>query len=73
VPLTKGQGILDQSEMIDPFDGVTRMVQVAIEASKDTDPEKSVLAKAGIKMAHPESYLGSADLKEFEIFVAGLL
>jgi hypothetical protein len=46
---------------------------VAIESSKDTDPEKSVLTKAGIKMVHPESYSGGADLEEFEIFVPGVL
>jgi hypothetical protein len=46
---------------------------VAIESSKDTDLERSVLAKAGVKMAHPESYSGGADLEEFEIFVAGVL
>jgi hypothetical protein len=73
MPLTEGQGILDQSEMIEPFGGVTRMVRVAIESSKDKDPEKSVLAKAGVKMAHPESYSGGADLEEFEIFIAGVL
>jgi hypothetical protein len=46
MPLTFGQGIPDQSELIDPFDSVTRMVQVAIEASvraapplRRTDPE----------------------------------
>jgi hypothetical protein len=46
---------------------------VAIETSKNTDPEKSVLTKAGVKMAHPKSYSGGTDLKEFKIFVAGVL
>jgi hypothetical protein len=46
---------------------------VAIEASDDTDPEKSVLAKAGVKVVHPDSYSGGTDLEEFEIFVAGVL
>jgi hypothetical protein len=73
MPLTFGQGILDQSELIDPFDSITGMVRVAIEASKGTDPEKSVLAKAGVKVVHPDSYCGGSDLKEFEIFVAGVL
>jgi hypothetical protein len=71
--LTFSQGIPDQPETADPFDGVTCMVVVAIKSSKDTDPEKSVLTKVGIKMAHPESYSGGADLEEFEIFVAGVL
>ena len=36
-------------------------------------PEKSVLAKVGIKLAHPEAYMGGSDLKEFEVFIAGIL
>jgi hypothetical protein len=73
MPLTKGQGIPDQSDPIDPFDSVTRMVRVAIEASKGTDPEKSVLAKACVKVAYTDSYSGGACLEEFEIYVAGVL
>jgi hypothetical protein len=73
VPLTFSQGIPDQSEVFVPFNSVTRMVRVAIEFSKDTDSEKSVIAKAGVKMAHPESYSGGTDLQEFKIFVAGVL
>jgi hypothetical protein len=32
-----------------------------------------VLTKAGIKVAHADSYSGGADLEEFKIFVAGVL
>ena len=36
-------------------------------------PEKSVLVKARVKLAHPETYSGVSDLKEFKVFVAGIL
>ena len=49
------------------------MVRVALEENRDADPEKSALARAGIKIPHPGTYSGSADLEELEIFVAGIL
>ena len=52
---------------------ITRMVRVALEENRDADPEKSALARAGIKIPHPGTYSGSADLEELEIFVAGVL
>ena len=33
-----------------------------------TDPDKSVLMQASIKLDHPETYTGSSDLEEFEAF-----
>ena len=54
-------------------DSITHMVQVALEENRDADPEKSVLARVGIKIPHPGTYSGSADLEELEIFVAGIL
>ena len=54
-------------------DSVTRMVRVALEENRDADPEKSALARVGIKIPHPGTYSGSADLEELEIFVAGIL
>ena len=46
---------------------------MALEENKDADPEKSALARAGIKIPPPGTYSGSADLEELEIFVAGVL
>ena len=46
------------------------MIHVALEDNMHADPEKSVLAKASIKLAHPETYAGGSDLKEFEVFQA---
>ena len=54
-------------------DSITRMVRVALEENRDADPEKSVLARVGIKIPHPGTYSGSADHKELEIFVTGVL
>ena len=39
----------------------------------NTDPDKSVLMRAGEKLDHPETYAGSSDLEEFEVFIAGIL
>ena len=49
------------------------MICVALDDSIDMDLEKSVLAKVGIKLAHPETYLGGSDLEFFEVFMAGIL
>ena len=37
------------------------------------DPESSALAWAGLKIPHPDPYVGEADLEKFEGFVTGLL
>ncbi|KAF8485472.1 hypothetical protein JB92DRAFT_3131343 [Gautieria morchelliformis] len=72
---TEGQGIPDQADVVpmEPYDGITRMIRVALADAADTDPEKSVLAKAGVKLAHPKPYAGGSDLEDFEIFVAAIL
>ena len=49
------------------------MIRMALNNSIDIDPEMSILAKVGIKLAHPETYAGRSDLKEFEVFVASIL
>ena len=49
------------------------MIHVALDESIDMDPEKSMLAKVGVKLAHPETNSGGSDLEEFEVFVAGIL
>ncbi|KAF8591561.1 hypothetical protein K439DRAFT_1611204 [Ramaria rubella] len=54
-------------------DGVAKMVQAALEKHKDSEPDRSVLAKAGGKLPHPAEYAGRADLKEFENFVSRIL
>ena len=71
-PIT-GQGNVEVTSFTSSSDSITRMVQVALEENRDADPEKSVLARAGIKIPHPGTYSGSADLEELEIFIAGIL
>ena len=45
------------------------MICPALVKGQHTDPDKSVLMRAGVKMDHPETYAGSSDLEEFEVFV----
>ena len=68
-----GQGNVEITSSTSSPDSITRMEQVALEENKDADPEKSALARVGIKIPHPGTYSGSADLEELEIFVAGVL
>ena len=49
------------------------MIHTALAKGQYTDPDKSVLTRAGVKLDHPESYVGGSDLEEFEVFVAGIL
>ena len=68
-----GQGHMEVTSSMSSSDSITRMVRVALEENRDADPEKSALAQVGIKIPHPGTYSGSADLEELEIFVAGVL
>ena len=38
-----------------------------------TDPDKSVLIRASVKLDHPDTYVGDSYLEEFEVFIAGIL
>ena len=49
------------------------MICAALAEGQHTDPDKSVLTQASVKLDHPETYVGGSDLKEFEVFVAGIL
>ena len=55
------------------YDGIARMICAALAKGQHTDPDKSVLMQAGIKLDHPETYAGGSDLEEFEVFIAGIL
>ena len=68
-----GQGNVDFMSSTSSSDSITRMVQVVLEENRDTDPEKSALSRAGIKIPHPVTYSGSADLEDLEIFITGVL
>jgi Zinc knuckle len=74
VALTDGQGILDNTDgSREPYDGITQMIHIALADAADIDPEKSLLAKAGVKLKHPETYSGGSDVEEFEGFIANIL
>ena len=45
------------------------MIRAALAKGQHTDPDKSVLMRAGIKLDHPETYTGGSDLEEFEVFI----
>ena len=49
------------------------MICAVLAKGQHTDPDKSVLTRAGIKLDHPETYTGSSDLEEFKVFIAGIL
>ena len=74
VALTKGQGIPDYvNAPLEQYDGIACMIHTLLAEGQHTDPDKSVLTQASIKLDHPETYAGSSDLEEFEVFVAGIL
>ena len=49
------------------------MICAVLAEGQHTDPDKSVLTRAGVTLDHPETYAGGSDLEEFEVFVAGIL
>ena len=55
------------------YDSIMWMIHATLAEGQHTDPDKSVLIRAGIKLDHPNTYAGGSDLKEFEVFVAGIL
>ena len=74
VALTNGQGIPNHiNAPLEKYDGIACMIHTALAKGQHTDPDKSVLMQAGVKLDHPETYVGSSDLEEFEVFIAGIL
>ena len=55
------------------YHGIVHMICAMLAKGQHTDPDKSVLIRAGIKLDHPETYMGSSDLEEFEVFIVGIL
>ena len=73
VALTDSQGIPDHVDVpSEQYDGIACMIHAALAKGQHTDPDKSVLTRASIKLDHPETYVGGSDL-EFEVFIAGIL
>ena len=59
--------------LLEQYDGIAHMIRAALAEGQHTDPDKSVLMCAGVKLDHPETYVGSSDLKEFKVFITGIL
>ena len=49
------------------------MVQEAINMSWSLGPDNDLITHIGVKVPHPEPYSGEADLKKFEMFIAGVM
>ena len=74
VALTDGQGIPNHIDApSEQYNGISCMIRAALAKGQHTDPDKSVLTQAGVKLNHPETYMGSSDLEEFKVFIAGIL
>ncbi|KIJ47418.1 hypothetical protein M422DRAFT_248811 [Sphaerobolus stellatus SS14] len=60
--------------MTSKYSGIQQMVRQALQnASLEDEPEKSFLAKAGVKMGTPPTYSSERNLEKFENWVASLL
>ncbi|KIJ48441.1 hypothetical protein M422DRAFT_247779, partial [Sphaerobolus stellatus SS14] len=58
-------------DMTSEYSGIQHMVRQALQnASLEDEPEKSFLAKAGVKMGNPPTYGGERNLEKFENWVA---
>ena len=49
------------------------MIHAMLAEGQFTDPDKSVLIRAGINWVHPDTYVGGSDFKESKVFIAGIL
>ena len=55
VALTFGQGIPDHIDVpLEQYDGIAHMIHAALAEGQHTDPDKSVLTRAGVKLDHPD-------------------
>ena len=68
---TEGQGIPDYIDVpSEQYNGIMHMIHAMLAKGQHTDPDKSVLIRASVKLDHPEK---CPDLEEFEVFIAGIL
>ncbi|KIJ37805.1 hypothetical protein M422DRAFT_259665 [Sphaerobolus stellatus SS14] len=52
------------------YSGIQQMVRQAMQnASQEAEPEKTFLAKAGVKMGNPPTYSGESNLEKFKSWV----
>ncbi|KIJ27237.1 hypothetical protein M422DRAFT_271613, partial [Sphaerobolus stellatus SS14] len=61
-------------DMTSEYSGIQQMVRQTLQnASLGDEPEKSFLAKAGVKMGNPPTYGSEHNLEKFESWVASIL
>ena len=71
---TEGQGIPDYVDApSEQYNGIACMIHAMLAEGKHIDPDNSVLIRARIKWDHLETYMDGSDLKEFKVFIAGIL
>ena len=71
---TKGQGISDYiNTPLEQYNGIACIICATLAEGQHTDPDKSVLIRASVKLDHPETYVGGSDLEKFKVFIAGIL
>ena len=77
VALTNGQGIPDHIDMpSEQYNSIACMMCTVLAEGQHTDPDKSVLTRAGIKLDHPETYAVTsmdADLSMYPILIQVIL
>ena len=73
IALAEGQGIPNYIDApLEQYNGIVHMICALLAEGQHTDPDKSVLTRASIKLDHPETYAGGSDLEEFKVFIAGI-
>ena len=70
---TPGVGHLRPSGDAAIYDGITKMIQRALNRNKHKVAEKSALSMSGIKLTPPSPYEGSPELEDFEVFIAKMI
>ena len=71
---TELQGIPNYVDApLEQYNDIVHMIRAVLAKGQHTDPDKSVLTRAGVKLDHSETYTGSSDLEEFKVFVADIL
>ena len=52
---------------------IRTLVQGAFSDYQELNPDSEVITHGGVKMPHPEYYLGEPNLEKFEVFIIGIL
>ena len=58
---------------LEQYDGIACMIHAMLAKGLYTDPDKSVLIRASIKLDYSDTYGGGSDLEFLKVFIACLL